>query len=463
MALNYSSCSFRMSDDCAGMMLGCGCRSEEASPLSSCGVNSLWWDDLELELELEEEGGVVEESDPVDLLPTDPFDMNLETTFTAAIASCFGDLTVMSGAGRFGSGGDDAVFADLSYYLNQAFVLSPEPWIGGYMGVFEGPFGFGGLSVGGCTDRFSRSPHSASCSQPSGFVEDACSSHDAALACRDTVDAPPAQEGGDAHDAMTYALGFLGLRDILSVEMVCKSLRSAIRNEPFLWRCIHIDSHLGEKISDADLLRLTQKSPGALQCLSLVRCTKITDQGLKAVLESNLQLTELGIFGNVRLTPQGLLDNLRSFNMEAAIGIKKLRIGNLFNASKEQYEEILSLLKIDKTQELHKREPRIFHADCFLPDLHGGYAPDCFLPDLHDEYSLDIEKCPKCPNYKLVYDCPVEGCNISRSGTCRGCLVCIRRCLRCGRCIDSEYEETFSLDHLCPSCSKNRDSPLAAK
>ncbi|KAL6838835.1 hypothetical protein ACP4OV_031271 [Aristida adscensionis] len=459
MALNYSSRSFLVSDDCAGMMLGCGCRSEEASPLSSCGVNSLWWDDFDLELELEE----VEESDPVDLLPSDPFGMNLETTFTAAIASCFGDLSAMSGAGRFGSAGDDAVLADLSYYLNQAFVLSPEPWIGGFLGDFEAPSGSGGLFCGGGVNRISRSPHSASCSQPIGFVEDSSTTCSTALSRPGTVEAAPAPLGGDAHDGMTFALGYLGLRDILSVEMVCKSLRSAVRDEPFIWRCLHIDSHLGGKISDADLLRLTQKSPGALQCLSLVRCTNITDQGLKAVLQNNRQLTKLGIFGNVRLTPQGLLDNLRSFNMVANVGIKKLRIGNLFNASKEQYEEILSLLRIDKSQELHKQERRIFHADCFLPDLHGGYAPDCFLPDLHDEYALDIEKCPCCPNYKLVYDCPAEGCNISRSGTCRGCIVCIRRCLRCGRCIDSEYEETFSLDHLCPNCSKDQNLPLAEK
>uniref|UniRef100_A0A0A8Z3E3 F-box domain-containing protein n=1 Tax=Arundo donax TaxID=35708 RepID=A0A0A8Z3E3_ARUDO len=456
MALNCSSRSLLLSDDCASMMLGCGCRSEEASPLSSCGVNSLWWDDLELE---DEE----QESDPVDLLPTDPFGMNLETTFTAAIASCIGDLTAMSSTGRFGSGGDDPIFADLSYYLNQAFVLAPEPWIGGYLGVFDGPFGSGGFSGGGGADRFSWMTPSASCSQPSGFVEGSSSSHGAALACHDTIDATSVREGADAHDGMMFALGYLGLRDILSVEMVCKSLRSAVRNEPFLWKCIHIDPQLGGKISDADLLRLTQRSLGALQCLSLVRCHKITDQGLKAVLQSNWQLTKLGIFGSVLLTHRGLIDNLRSFNMEADIGIKKLRVADLFIASKAQYEELLSLLKIDMGQALHKQEPRIFHADCFLPDRHGGYVPDCILPDLHDEYALDIERCPRCANYKLVYDCPAEGCKISRSGTCRGCLVCIQRCVDCGSCINSEYEETFTLDNRCLICQKDQDAPPAEK
>lgn len=296
MALNCSSLSLLVTDDCASMMLGCGCRSEEASPLSSSGVNSLWWDELELELQLELQE--VEESDPVDLLPTDPFGMNLETTFTAAIASCIGDISVMSGAGHFGSDGDDDIYTDLSYYLNQAFVLTPEQWSGGYTGV-EGSFASGGPSGAGGTDKFSRLPPSASYSDTIGVMEDPSSSCMAALPCCDMVPAAPVQEGNDAHEAMVFVLSYLGLRDILSIEMVCKSLRSAVRNEPFLWKCIHIDSDLGEKVSDANLLCLTQKCSGSLQCLSLVACQNITDQGLKAVLASNLQLTKVSMMPSI--------------------------------------------------------------------------------------------------------------------------------------------------------------------
>ncbi|WVZ86192.1 hypothetical protein U9M48_033017 [Paspalum notatum var. saurae] len=454
MALNCSSRSLLVTDDCAGVMLGCGCRSEEASPLSSRGVNSLRWEDLELEDEVE--------SDPVDLLPTDPFGMNLETTFTAAIASCIGDLTAISGAGHFGSGGDD-LFADLSYYFNQAFVFAPGPWNGGYTGFSEGYFGSGGPSGAGGADRFSWLPLDASCTEPIGVTEGPSTSYDSALACCDVVDPTPVQEGNDAHDGMSYVLSYLGLRDILSVEMVCKSLRSAVRRE-YIWKCIHIDSQLGEKASDADLLRMTQKCPGALRCLSLEGCNNITDQGLKAVLDSNLQLTELGIFGALRITHQGIIDSLRSFNVKAEIGIKKLRVADRVTASEAQYEELLSLLRIDKKLPLHKQEPRIFHSESPSPDLHGGHVSDCFLPDLHDKYALDIEKCPRCPNYKLVYDCPSEECKI-RSGACRGCIICIRRCLHCGICIDTdtadnEFDETFLLYNECRDCQPR---PLAEK
>jgi hypothetical protein len=188
-----------------------------------------------------------------------------------------------------------------------------------------------------------------------------------------------------------------------------------------------------------------------LKILCLLNCVVFTS------FSNYSFLVQLGISGNVRITHQGLLDNLRSFNVEPNIGLKKLRIANLATLSKVQYDELLSLLKIDEGLALHKQEPRIFHADCFSSDHHGGHAADGFLPDLHDGYALDIERCPICENYKLVYDCPAEGCNDSGSSKCRGCLVCIQRCLRCGRCINNEYEETFSLDNLCRGCQVNGD------
>ncbi|XP_006652433.1 F-box protein SKIP14 [Oryza brachyantha] len=448
MALNYSSCSFNNSflvnEDCAGMMRGCGCWSEEASPLSSCGVNSLWWDELEFELGLEEE----EEFDPVDLLPTDPFGMNLETTFTAAIASCIDDLTVMSSAGRFGDDSSDAVFADLSYYLNQAFVLSPEMQFGGYRGVFEGPLCFGGLSAGeNDSSGFVENPSITEDADDSfGFVENPSTSGNAALVCCDAVETGPLQEGGVPHEGMTFALGYLGLRDILSVEMVCKTLHLAVRNEPLLWKSIHIEEKLCERISDAGLLHLTRKCPDTLQCLSIANCVKITDQGLKAVLESNPRLTKLNILGCPRLTLDGIISNLKSFNTKAVVGIKHLRVGTLFSLQKEQYEELLSLLSTDKMQEVHSRGPRFLHANRFLSDCNDGYA-------------LDIEMCPICQNYKLVYDCPDEGCDDRKSGNCKGCTVCILRCYKCGRCVDKlAFKESFCLDWVCPTCLENKDS-----
>lgn len=434
MALNYPSCSFLVSDECSALMRGCGCWSEESSPLSSLGVNSTWWDDFEL--------------DPADLLPADPFGMNLENTITAALASCL-DLTVMSGAGCFGSSdGGAAVRADLSFYLdlNHAIVLSREPSYlpGGCTSAFEGPFGFGGLYDAGGANCSQGLPPLASCSRSNVPGEDPSNSGNAALVCRGGVDAV----GSAPHDGMMYALAYLGLRDILATEMVCKSLHSTIRSDSLLWKCIHVEPVLSGKISDADLLRLTQKIPDGLQCLNINDCINITDSGLNAVLQSNPRLTKLSIARCPRLTLDGLIANLKSFNMKAVSGIKSLRIDKNFNLPKEDYEELLSLLSIDKRQELHNRAPRFRHSNHFLLDCNDGYA-------------LDIEMCPICQSYKLVFDCPEAECSDKRSGKCRACEVCIKRCRQCGRCLErnEKFEEKFDLVYLCYKCRGDPASP----
>ncbi|KAE8820251.1 hypothetical protein D1007_01669 [Hordeum vulgare] len=405
MALNYPSCSFLVSDECSALMRGCGCWSEEASPLSSPGVNSRRRDDFE--------------RDPADLLPVDPFGMNLGHTLTAALASCL-DRTVMSGPGRFGSsdGGRSVRPADLSFYmdLEHAMALSREPSYlpAGCSRAFEGPSGFGGLydargancSQGlpalascsrsvvptedqstsgnaalGCPDDgddvVGSVPHDEMMYAPSGFGglydaggancsqglpplascsrsivpgDDPSTSGNAALGCPDDGDddvgsaphdemkyapsgfgglcdaggancsqgLPPlascscpivpgedpstpgnaalvCRDGDDAvgsapHDGMTYALRYLGLREILATEMVCKSLHAAIRSVCFV-NCMHIEPVLSGKISDPDLLRLTQKIPEGFECLNINDCINITDNGLNVVLQSNLKLT----------------------------------------------------------------------------------------------------------------------------------------------------------------------------
>ncbi|KAK1683909.1 hypothetical protein QYE76_044757 [Lolium multiflorum] len=430
MALNYHpSCSFLASDDwSAAMMRGCGCWSEEASPLSSIGVNSLWWDDFE-------------DLDPVDLLPTDPFGMNFETTLTAALATC----------------------SDLSKFLNQALALTVDRST-----AFEAaaPFARAGLSGASSSQRlsaFEAAPFA--CGVPSDGA--ACAQRLPPLA---EPIASPGQEGpsppGDAaltfhgtpdlegapHDAMVFALRYLGLRDLLAVEMVCKSLHAAVRGDDSLWKCIHVEPVLSAKISDPDLLCLTQKIPGVLQCLNIDDCIHVTDKGLNAVLGSNPKLMKLSIARCPRLTLDGLIANLKSFNMKEKSGIKSLRIDKNFNLPEQDYEELLSLLNIDKMQELHNRAPRFRHANHFLSGCEDGYA-------------LDIEMCPICQSYKLVFDCPEEGCSDRRSGNCRACEVCIKRCRQCGRCLErnEKFEEKFDLDYLCYKCRGDPASSLAVE
>lgn len=85
----------------------------------------------------------------------------------------------------------------------------------------------------------------------------------------------------------------LGVTDLLSIERVCKSLRNAVQKDPYIWTSIHIGVPLSSKITDEDLLRLTDRAQGKLRCLSLMKCLKISKDGLKQVLERNLELTKV--------------------------------------------------------------------------------------------------------------------------------------------------------------------------
>ncbi|KAJ0729411.1 putative F-box domain, leucine-rich repeat domain superfamily, F-box-like domain superfamily [Helianthus annuus] len=102
--------------------------------------------------------------------------------------------------------------------------------------------------------------------------------------------------GGDPHDAFVLALNYLGTNDLLMVERVCRSLCYTIRNDSLLWRNLYIDQPLNERITDDILVRLTNRAEGNLRFLSLIKCPKITDDGLRRVLETNPKLTKVSNF-----------------------------------------------------------------------------------------------------------------------------------------------------------------------
>lgn len=357
-------------------------------------------------------------NDILDLLPSDPFGMDLSATFTA-IAGWLEDFEVESGlnliwnrAMAFGSS-DNGIgeSSNTGWRLNGSgsFEEEMEMWDESCDGEFESVWD----------------------------VEEILSFGDEAESC----------SGGDGeapHDALLLSLGYLEVQDLLSAERVCRSFRDAVQSDSLFWRSIHIDQPLNERITDHELLKLTGRAQGCLQSLCLVECSRITDDGLRRVLESNPRLTKLSVPGCTRLSIGGLVNNLKAFNSTGMPGIKCLRIGGLYGITQEHFEELISLLNADKRQQTDARKPRFFHSSHLL------HSND-------DECPIDIEMCPKCQRLRLVYDCPVQSCQGKRNSAqqCRGCSFCIARCVQCGRCIDdTEYEETFCLDLLCWGCWK---------
>ncbi|XP_076896546.1 uncharacterized protein LOC143549543 [Bidens hawaiensis] len=247
------------------------------------------------------------------------------------------------------------------------------------------------------------------------------------------------EDGGDVcapHDALFLALGHLGIRDLLSVERVCKSFRDGVRDDPLLWRNISIDQPVGESFDDDSLLRITNRANGSLQSLSLFKCLKITDTGLKDVFQKNLGLMKLSVVGCNGLSMEGLLTNMKSFGGSQ---IKRLRIGGLHSITTEQFQELSELLSLNNRNKVGPPKPRFFN---------GGQL---YL-SLDDNRLLDIESCPKCQQIRQVYDCPAAGCG-GKHNNCRACTFCIPRCTSCGCCFNErDYIETFCLDLLCLDC-----------
>ncbi|CAH1414899.1 unnamed protein product [Lactuca virosa] len=302
-------------------------------------------------------------TDIIDLLPSDPFGMEIDisTTFTA-ITGWLEDFEVdyvQYVRNNIANTNEDyRLYAGLNLIWNSALRFQSFP-------SNESPDDKGGAS----------------------FMddEDATTSNN---------------EGGDPHEAFVLALTYLGTKDLLLLECVCKTLSSTIRNDSLLWRTIHIDQPLSEKITDDILVQLTNRSEGNLRCLTLIKCPRITDDGLKRVLETNPKLTKLSVPGCTRLSIDGILNNLKAFKLSGTGGTSGIK---------------------------HIRTD--------------------------DERDIDVEVCPRCQNLRLVYDCPAEGC--FGKDQCRACIICIPRCAQCGRCVhNSEYEETFSLEYLCSGCLK---------
>ncbi|XVE67767.1 hypothetical protein DITRI_Ditri09bG0014700 [Diplodiscus trichospermus] len=347
--------------------------------------------------------------DIVDRLPADPFGMEIRSTFAAAITGLiegfendFGSDFCVNLLCNGSMGG--------SFETNQ--ISTPDDDFNGF-GIGNGPLNGGFI-----------------------FNDEGSGLEDCeGVFCDDS-------EGAAPNDALFLAVGYLGVKDLLAVERVCRSLRDAVRSDPLLWRRIHIEHSLNQRITDDPLLKLTSRAQGTLECLSLVGCVKITDDGLKRVLESNPRLTKLSVPECTRLSVEGILSNLRAFRSAGCPGIKYLRIGGSFGVTEEQFKELKFLLGADDPMQVGAQKPKFFRDG----ELH-------LMCD--DDRAIDIEVCPGCQKLKLVYDCPSESCRRTHhaSQLCRACILCITRCIRCGCCFkDCDYVETFTLDCLCLNC-----------
>ncbi|XAR51964.1 hypothetical protein NMG60_11006777 [Bertholletia excelsa] len=380
--------------------------------------------------------------DILDLLPPDPFGMDLSSTFTA-ITGWLEDIENDLGLNSCGfvtdraEKGEDPVFSGLNMVWNggRKFHLEVDN-----SKIQQTSIGYEKeLQVGVCISDLMLEGNSQEFMGLS--YEKYSVSSDNVDEFQGCSEVNSAASGGAPHDAFTFVLGYLGVKDLLSVERVCKSLRDAVRSDPLLWRSICIEQPLNGKITDDALLQLTSRARGTLQCLSLVECLWVTERGLRHVLESNSGLTKLSVPGCMKLSVEAILCNLRASKSAGNLGIKNLRIGGLPGITNKQYEELKFLLGVDNHSELSGHKPRFYGG--------GQLYLAC-----DDDRAIDIEACPRCQKPRQVFDCPADSCQGKHQTAqlCRACTSCIARCFYCGRCLGDDYQETFCLDPACLDC-----------
>ncbi|KAL6288201.1 hypothetical protein ACE6H2_012591 [Prunus campanulata] len=395
-------------------------------------------------------GGYCDHSadDIVDRLPVDPFGMGIRSTFTAITGWLQGFEKEHESYG-FGlhEAIDGGLVAGFNWAWNSAVMFQPEVCDLRFDGIsipydsFDG-YGIndGGFVLDGNVEEFLSFSDMGNLDFCDGAKELQVETEE----IQGCSIMHPKSEGSAPHDAMFYALSFLRVKDLLSVEKVCRSFRDSVRSDPLIWRSIVIDWPLNGIITDDVLIKLTDRAQGTLQALTLVHCVHITDSGLQRVFDSNPKLTKLSVPGCLKISVEDILSNLWTLKSAGKLGIKQLRIGGLSGITEMQFEELKLLLGADNRVQFRAPKPRFFH---------GGLSHlSC-----DDDCAIDIEACPRCQKLSLVYDCPAKSCQGKHRADqmCRACTLCIARCISCGCCLqDTDYEETFCLDLLCVVCMK---------
>lgn len=288
--------SSKESSSFPGINSGNGYRMEGWPEKNSAGVanfGNFFWE-LENSQNCSREKTENASDNVVDLLPPDPFGMDLSSTFTAIkgwIEDIENDLDLeLRSLGFFTDPVEPERVEDrlpagvnlvcngvvkLRQKVNNSNVQEDSVGHGKYIGA--------GLFDGNIEEfmHFSYDKYWVS-SDPANEFQGCSETH-------------WESDGGAPHDALLFTLGYLGVRDLLSVERVCKSLRDAVQSDSLVWRNIHVDQPLSHGITDDALLRLTSRAQGTLQCLSLVQCLRITDTGLMHVIERNPGLKKVSI------------------------------------------------------------------------------------------------------------------------------------------------------------------------
>ncbi|KAI3886342.1 hypothetical protein MKW92_026110 [Papaver armeniacum] len=178
----------------------------------------------------------------------------------------------------------------------------------------------------------------------------------------------------------------------------CKFLSSTVWSDAYLWRHIHIDLPASrERITDNALLQLANRAQGNLRTLSLVKCYKILDDGMKRVLERNPRLIKLNVPGCTRLTVEGILKCFKISSKSWCYDLQQIH-----------FEELKSLISEDSCRQKSN-----------------------YSMSFGDDYcAMDIELCPRCWFFQMVMIVQQRAAKVKKveHQSCRARRFSISRC-----------------------------------
>ncbi|ESQ33156.1 hypothetical protein EUTSA_v10004706mg [Eutrema salsugineum] len=219
------------------------------------------------------------------------------------------------------------------------------------------------------------------------------------------------------HEVLLIVLPYLhSLFELLSMTRVSRSLRDAIRDETALWTNVVVEPPLSSRLTDETLWEITSKSAGKLKTLILRQCLRVTDKGLRRVIDANPLIRTIIVPGCTELTPEGIMGCVESLTKNNH-KVETLHINGVYGLTK-----------------------------------HHLSALSTYLPQ---EGAIDVEVCPRCDEVRMIPACSRGSCRQTNERKCRGCWFCIPRCVECSVCLgpDTEVQEAAcGGDSLCLEC-----------
>ncbi|KFK33387.1 hypothetical protein AALP_AA5G006500 [Arabis alpina] len=224
------------------------------------------------------------------------------------------------------------------------------------------------------------------------------------------------EEERSVHEVLLLVLPYLhSLFELLSMNRVSRLLKNAIRDETALWTNVVIEPLLSSRLTDEILSEIASKSAGKLKTLILRQCLRVTDKGLRRVVDSNPLITKMIVPGCLELTPEGIIGCVESLTKNNH-KLETLHINGVYGFTKHHIAALLN----------------------YLPDVGA----------------IDVEVCPKCDEVRMVPACSRRSCE-SKERKCRGCRFCVSRCVECLVCLGSDTEVQEAAcggDVLCLEC-----------